>query len=275
MLDRKFLRRVKRVSFLGKCIFILKKYCAIAKHFFVPYQLGVSKIIWKGRSLFYNDGLGGLGGYQSVLSEHMYWIDQLPLPVSPVLVDVGANVGYLSQVFKERFPSSSVYSFEPSAVTYGVLCRNLAGYTGIHTYCMALGSCEGTMCLVGDPSLPALSHISESGVLGEPVILKTLDDVLQEEHMTQHIDILKIDVEGYELNVLKGCMETLRRVSYIHIEVNAAQYLFSDLFAILADGNVRCQLLFVRNFSNESDGRFMDGDMLLKVLPPLETISSG
>ena len=110
-----------------------------------------------------------------------------------VFVDVGANVGAYS--LRAASQGMSVHSFEPNPENVKVLERNseINGLS-INMHACALGSSEGSASLA--PNRGA-SRITDAGDLEVPV--RTLDSF----HLPR-ADLLKMDVEGYELEVIRG-----------------------------------------------------------------------
>ena len=117
-----------------------------------------------------------------------------------VFADVGANVGAYS--LRAASQGMIVHSFEPNPENVKVLERNCEiNGLSIDLHECALGSSEGIASLSANG---AASRISDEGGLKVPVY--TLDSF----HIPR-IDLLKVDVEGYELEVLQGALETLER----------------------------------------------------------------
>jgi FkbM family methyltransferase len=117
-----------------------------------------------------------------------------------VFVDVGANVGAYS--LRAASQGMTVHSFEPNPENVKVLRRNCEiNGLSIDLHECALGSSEGTASLAPNG---AASRISDAGDLR--VQVRTLDSF----HLPR-ADLLKVDVEGYELEVLQGAVETLDR----------------------------------------------------------------
>jgi FkbM family methyltransferase len=117
-----------------------------------------------------------------------------------VFVDVGANVGAYSLRAASR--GMEVHSFEPVPQNVQVLRRNSEiNNLTLDIEEVALGSSEGTTRLA--PS-GASSRITKAG--GIEVPLRTLDSF-----NLPRLDLLKVDVEGYELEVLRGAGDTLAR----------------------------------------------------------------
>ncbi|MFK8036859.1 MAG: FkbM family methyltransferase [Crocinitomicaceae bacterium] len=126
-------------------------------------------------------------------------------------VDAGANIGFLSLVAAKAVGElGHVHAFEPFPSTFEILERNksLNNFNRIVTYPFALGNetCSKEIYTEnenrGGASL--VNHISDSGTT---IDIKRLDDL---EFRTP-IKVLKIDVEGFEFEVLKGAEETIRK----------------------------------------------------------------
>lgn len=127
-------------------------------------------------------------------------------------VDVGANIGLMS-VFASQCvgKTGKVVAFEAHPETYGLLKDNISlnEITNIETNAFALGD-ENTTAFIydnwdinrGGASLVIQNEASK----GHEVQVKKLDDVLEE---TLQPKMIKIDVEGFELQVLKGAKQTI------------------------------------------------------------------
>jgi FkbM family methyltransferase len=137
-----------------------------------------------------------------------------------LVVDVGANVGYLTSLAAVCATSSgSVIAFEPHPVVFDLLSANIARWTRpglapVDAQRLALSDHEGTAELSSDATFDGnmgLSTLSPAagGGPGEvrlPVDVKQLDQVIGD----RSIGLLKIDVEGHEPGVLRGALELLR-----------------------------------------------------------------
>jgi FkbM family methyltransferase len=155
------------------------------------------------------------GHYESDL---VHFLDGVAMP-GMVCVDVGANVGYFSLFMaKKVFPNGKVYSFEPTRQTYEVLDRNvrLNGFFNVEPSDIALSDVSGRVQLMEGPpgfdvynSLGQVTHPCAAGQRFTPAMVasSSLDEYMSSRNI-RVVDIVKIDVEGWELPVLKG-MEQL------------------------------------------------------------------
>ena len=188
------------------------------------------------------------------------------LPVDGVFVDIGANAGFFTIWSALRAGSGGhVYSFEPQPEMYALLRENvlLNLLENVSTFSTALGDSIGTVRLALSAGDTGLAHIvidETADVEQTSVPIETLESCLGP---LPRLDMMKIDVEGAELRVLKG----------------AASYLSGDnppiLFVEVVDrhlqrlGDSEAALLeFLRGFGYQPYSVSTGGDLV-------EYISSG
>lgn len=161
-----------------------------------------------------------------------YPFDSIPLEIDASWVlDIGANLGYVAKNALINWPKAKVICFEPVASTFQILTDNLRDYSDrVILYNKALSDVNGTGQINittqhGANSIEQQSafhkyfnpHVRE--VKKETIELIRLDDIA-EKFPAEFIDILKIDVEGHELKVLKGGAKFIStRVDTIIIEI--------------------------------------------------------
>lgn len=133
---------------------------------------------------------------------------------SRVILDIGANIGCTALLFGEL--SEIVHAFEPSPTTFCFLEENIVQSPNhniiAHNY--GIGSDPGIATLTFAPSNRSCGFISDKiqasrGHTLESVVIKRLDDEIC-SLAVNHLDLIKIDVEGYEEHVLRGAEETLK-----------------------------------------------------------------
>lgn len=133
------------------------------------------------------------------------------LPDEPIVVDVGANIGTFALNVLWRRPAARVTCVEPSPDNLGYLKRNLKSF-GRHSAVVlpvAVTDHEGDARLVGSTS-DALRVEHGNGGEVETVTLKSL--------IHEHVDLLKIDIEGSETEALAGAGGCLSHVDRVVLE---------------------------------------------------------
>jgi len=120
-----------------------------------------------------------------------------------LVIDVGANIGAISQAFIAT--GHQVIAFEPQREVFELLALNCPN--GVLHNC-ALGA-YNTIAKIPllDYSLPNnYGEVTVGGSSGLDIVMKRLDDFCFED-----VSLIKIDVEGYEEEVLRGAMDTVKR----------------------------------------------------------------
>lgn len=137
-----------------------------------------------------------------------------------VIMDIGANVGQSAYEFSCTWPSAKVHCFEPVRATFAQLASNMDSFENVICHRVAIGNQEeeATIHIHGQSGMSSLSV--EEGNRTEQVPVTTLDHISEKLGIDQ-IDLLKVDVEGHEINVLKGASEMLSqgKVKSVLIEV--------------------------------------------------------
>lgn len=140
-----------------------------------------------------------------------------------IVWDVGANVGYYTRRFAEVVgPSGFVVAFEPFPDTADVLRSNLQGVENSELKTLALGASEGQVhMLFGEDELGATNRISDDAKEGVSVTIARGDDLIDSESV-KFPSALKIDTEGFELDVLRGMPQALEspKLRAVFIEVH-------------------------------------------------------
>jgi len=118
-----------------------------------------------------------------------------------VAADVGANIGYMTSILAAR--GAVVHAFEPCPSSLQALRSNVARWSGarVTVHPLALSDRVGRLHLVIPPSEALNPGLAAIGPGGVEVEASTLDRVLAG---VSQVHILKLDVEGHELHVLRG-----------------------------------------------------------------------
>ena len=153
------------------------------------------------------------------------------------IIDVGANKGCFSLLATKLMGDyGRVLSFEPEPINCEWITRSIDAnnYKGITLFQMALSDSDGKADLyIGEKSgfhslLPPLDKPEPEKMT---VIQKRLDTVLQENKISE-VDLIKIDVEGSELQVLKGATETIKQNKNLKIIMDLHPQKGVDIYEI-------------------------------------------
>ena len=140
---------------------------------------------------------------------------------SPVIFDIGANRGDVSQKYIDLFPNATIYAFEPFQEVYKVLKDRFQSNTSIHCYNKGISDTveqrefyvnkNADTNSILKPKKTGLS--SDKQVENQRIIQiesETLDHFSNEIKLDQ-IDILKMDIQGGELSALNGAQNLLKK----------------------------------------------------------------
>lgn len=138
------------------------------------------------------------------------------------IFDVGANIGYYTVQFAQN-TNATIYAFEPMDYQYNTLLRNLE-LNSISNVCpikkiVSDSEVKQRIYFSGMENTAASSVVNKTDEFEEiPAI--SLDGFCEENQIGQ-IGLIKIDVEGYEFNVLKGLEDMLKNqnISHLFIEI--------------------------------------------------------
>lgn len=168
-----------------------------------------------------NDSLGrsiyNLGIYDLPVTEILFRLIQ----PGDFVVDVGANVGYTTGLCAFRVGTrGKVYAFEPNPLLQELLKRNLEKVDRGNITLYSIGLSDKME--IGRLVLPkeyeqnqGLGYVDKNEIAeGMEITLNKLDNLI-DRHQT--IDLMKIDVEGFELNVFRGALNILENKGIRHI----------------------------------------------------------
>ncbi|HWZ95450.1 MAG TPA: FkbM family methyltransferase [Opitutaceae bacterium] len=155
------------------------------------------------------------------------WIAQLGIQT---VLDVGGNVGHWAKACRLAMPDVAICSFEPLPACQEALRKRMSGDARHQTLSMALGSRPGELTMHVHAHAASSSLLPETdtmrdlnrgrGTMGElPVPVETLDNMAS-VHKWSRPCLLKIDVQGYELEVLKGAAGMLPDTALIIAETS-------------------------------------------------------
>jgi len=139
------------------------------------------------------------------------------------IIDVGANTGQIAMRVIEKLPEAKIHCIEPWFETFQVLRTNLGKHKNIFFHQIAIGEKNGELDLFQgeiDSTMQTLANNDKliQRLKTNKVKVQTLDD-FSNQNGIKHINYLKIDTEGYDLNVLKGAEKLLKQsIDFIEVE---------------------------------------------------------
>jgi FkbM family methyltransferase len=168
-------------------------------------------------------------GYEQLFTKAMQKVTR----AGDCVWDIGANIGVYSRMFGElTAPNGRVYAFEPFPETVSRLKGNVSGNPRIKVMPFALSDSPGTATIErGTDEDAATARISDTdtdtdtgnGSGSVRIVLENGDALVRTGQATVP-DVIKIDVEGHELEVLRGMRDVLAQqtLKHIFIEVHFA-----------------------------------------------------
>jgi len=198
------------------------------------------------------------------------------------VIDVGANTGQFARLIHRICPAAKVLSFEPLPDCRTELEATLAQIPGSKSFPIALGDTTGTVPMHQSAFSPCSSLLNGTPQLGDdypdaaivnPIIvsLERLDDVLTGETLAPGL-LVKLDVQGYEIPVIRGALQTLGRAAVVVVEVcffrklYQGQPLFDDIYQLLR-GLGFTYMGCPEQYPQKSDGRIVEADAVFERQP--------
>jgi FkbM family methyltransferase len=194
------------------------------------------------------------------------------------ILDVGANKGQTALEFARWFPGASVHCLEPYPAVFEQLRRATQAFPNVKACNIAVGEKDGVAQLllnkadVTNSLLKNAEGISQFSPAEwvEPigsvnVSMTTLDQYCAKQNI-ERINVLKIDSQGYELNILKGASRLLkeRRIHIIYLELlfvplYQGQACFEDVYAHLKLHQYKLVGFYNRALHTDKSLKWCDG----------------
>lgn len=141
-----------------------------------------------------------------------------------VVLDIGANTGTYSEAILKIAPQTTIFAFEPSSAARKKLENKFLGNSSVRIVPFAVGNSISTETLwsdmpgsgLGSLTKRKLEHINVDFNHSESIEVTTLDSWSDSTNIVPHL--IKMDVEGHELDVLKGGHKTLAFAQVVQFE---------------------------------------------------------
>ena len=197
--------------------------------------------------------------------------------VCQTIVDIGANRGQFALVARHYFSSAKIISFEPlpkpAALFHRIFARD--GAVVLHTAAIGPRAEECSMHVSArddSSSLLPISSLQEEVFPGTgeveniDVRVATLDTFVTEADIIEPA-LLKLDVQGFELDALKGCESLLHKFEWVYcecsfVELYSGQKLAADVIDWLSNKGFTINGIY--NPAYDRDGKAIQADFLFK-----------
>jgi len=226
-------------------------------------------------------GFDKIMNQQKVLELQKNFFEDMKIDAS-IIFDVGANVGDITKEYSLLFPNSKIFCFEPIPNTFEGLKKRYENQNNIQCYPYAVGENEKDVSIfettdsANSSLLKPTKFISKSTEreMAESVAIKNTHQVKQitlnsfcKKNKIQHIDLLKLDIQGTELQALEGVSDLLdeQKIDIIYTEVQFAniyegQCYYHDVASFLYKKNYKLfDLVYI---VKGKDGKIYYGDAI-------------
>jgi FkbM family methyltransferase len=162
--------------------------------------------------------------FEQILVRREYDFDVRRPPKT--IVDAGANIGLASIYFSNRFPDARIIAIEPEESNFELLTKNIAPYDNITAIQGALWHRNERINLV-DPGLGKWAFMTQAqdsieerfGEIVQEVQGMTVDTIMKGQGI-EHIDVLKVDIEGAEREVFGDPSSWIMKVDSLIVELH-------------------------------------------------------
>ena len=181
----------------------------------------------------------------------MHDLKKLMNTKSPIIFDVGANKGQSIKIFYTLFPKCKIHAFEPSKETFQELSKKFKKSDKLNLWNIGFGASEKRLSFFENSCSDMSSFLKPSTEAWGEIIKESELDIhtlysFCHKNNIDKIDLLKIDTQGYDLEVLKGASQILKRgkVRLVFIEL-----IFSDMYTGMPQVGEIFNFLYEMNFS--------------------------
>jgi FkbM family methyltransferase len=162
----------------------------------------------RGHKVSFKKGLEMIHAYREI---YKYGIYSFPASHdAPVILDCGAHIGISILYFKQLYPKARVTGFEPDAESFGLLTTNTSRLPDVKLEQKAVWTHDKGV------------HFAQQGDMSSHIVNDaagvSIPCVRLRDYLTGPVDMLKIDIEGAELDVLLDCKDRLHLVKNLFVE---------------------------------------------------------
>jgi len=229
-----------------------------------------------------------LGLPKTVLHADWHILSTIGPPEEPhVVFDIGAHHGWFFHCWLDWCPNAEVHAFEPFPPSYQAILRQYGVDPRVSLRQTGVGATVGEQTFyvlnestVSNSFLVPNREVWESvryntGLVTETTVpVTTIDAYVDQQHVEQ-IYLVKIDVQGYEMHVLRGAEQSLPKIEHIFVEAGIQRLYegaprFSDAFEFLTARGFHLMAMRAWHRGNHV---LMETDMLFRrngLAPPVD-----
>jgi FkbM family methyltransferase len=190
-------------------------------YFRTKLSRGARRIAVPGMShpLYMRTGTSDRSAFNEVIVKR--WYDH-PFPGRPrFIIDAGANVGYASVRFAELYPNADIVAIEPDGGNFALLQQNVGPYPRVRGLRCGLWPRSSELVIENPEAKPWAFRVREARA-GEQGFAAVGIAELLAERTSPTLDILKLDIEGAELELFSDerCHAWLERTNMIFVELH-------------------------------------------------------
>ena len=195
-----------------------------------------------GKTTHIIDAASFLSAYRAIFRDEIYAFD--PKTSAPRIIDGGANIGLATLYWKQHFPNASIVSFEPDPLIFRVLQRNIEEhqYGDVKLVQCGLWSEETELEFQSDGADGGhVNEVSSQDATTHRVPVTRLSPYLKEQ-----VDLLKLDIEGAEVEVLLSVAEDLKNVQRIFVEYHSyvgQEQRLDEMLSVLRNSGFRIHIM--------------------------------
>jgi FkbM family methyltransferase len=208
------------------------------------------------------------------VAQHLL-LDRLGID-APVIFDIGANEGQTTRRYRQHFANAPIFAFEPYPASFEKLSAAFPNDSSVKVFPLAVSDQVGTATLYVnhfDPTHSLLPRPSSqrryypryAGPKTTIEVEVTCIDTFAAQNDIKEIDILKLDIQGGELNALRGALQALQSVPLVYLEIAFVPHyenapLLYETWKFLAD--LDYSLFNIYDLYTASNGQLRYGDAL-------------
>lgn len=211
--------------------------------------------------------------------------------VDPVIIDGGAHRGGSVQAFSQYAPRAQFHCFEPDPSLAQELTDLFSNNPYVHVVMAALGDAKGKATFNINVSKPTNSLLSPGDALEPDLqslcqLVKQVEvdiltiDAYCETHALDRVDIIKLDLQGYDYKALLGAKNTLRSAHVVLIEVLFVEIykgcnLFPDVLRLMGECGYTLFTLCGLHYGKQDELLWADAIFVNSALRRRDLLSTG